>query len=65
MSGLLRRQPEGKLRGSEMTTHDDLRFAVETPSGGWDRRGLLPRPFTIFAARFPVVRLDSQWCGGM
>jgi len=36
-------QPEGKLRGSEMTTHDDLRCAVETPSGGWDRRGALPR----------------------
>jgi len=36
-------QPEGKLRGSEMTTHDDLRFAVESPSGGWGRRGVLLR----------------------
>jgi len=37
-------QPEGKLRGSEMTTHDDLRFAVETASGGWDGHGVLPCP---------------------
>jgi hypothetical protein len=29
------------------TTHDDLRLAVETPSGGWDRRGMLPRSLTI------------------
>jgi len=36
-------QPEGNLRGVKVTTHDDLRSAVETPSGGWDRRGVLPR----------------------
>ena len=36
-------QPAGKLRGSEMTTHDDLRLAVEPASGGSNRRGMLPR----------------------
>jgi len=45
MSGLLRE-----------TTHDDLRFAVETPSGGGDRRSMLPRLLTIYAARFRNVR---------
>jgi hypothetical protein len=38
------------------TTHDDLRCAVETPSGGWDRRGVLPRLLTIYAAQFRNVR---------
>jgi len=32
------------------TTHDDLRDAAETPSGGWDRRGAQPRLLTIYAA---------------
>lgn len=39
------------------TTHDDLRLAVETPSGGCDRRGVLPRSLTIYAAASRFVRL--------
>lgn len=38
------------------TTHDDLRLAVEPASGGSSRRGVLPRPLTIYAARVRVVR---------
>ena len=41
------------------TTHDDLRFAVEPASGGCDRRGVLPCPLTIYAARVPVVRAEA------
>jgi len=59
-------QPEGKLRGVKVTTHDDLRLAVETPSGGWNRRGVLPCLLTIFAARFrnvrPGVGQPPRWC---
>jgi len=59
-------QPAGKLREVKVTTHDDLRFAVETPSGGWDRRGVLPRSLTIFAVRFrnvrPGVGQPLRWC---
>jgi hypothetical protein len=44
------------------TTHDDLRFAVETPSGGGDRRGVLPCLLTIYATRFQNVR-DADFCG--
>jgi len=36
-------QPAGKLREVKVTTHDDLRCTVETPSGGWGRRGFVPR----------------------
>lgn len=43
-------QPKGKLRGVKVTTHDDLRRAVEAPSGGWKRRGLLPRSLAIYSA---------------
>jgi hypothetical protein len=32
------------------TTHDDLRLAVEPASGGYDRRGVLPRSLTMYAA---------------
>lgn len=48
-------------------THDDLRFAVEPPSGGWGARNPLPCSLTtIFAARFRKVRSEveqpSRWC---
>jgi hypothetical protein len=33
------------------TTHDDLRLAVDAPSGGSYRRGISPRPLTIYALR--------------
>jgi hypothetical protein len=38
------------------TTHDDLRSAVETPSGGGDQRGVVPRSLTMYAAQFENVR---------
>lgn len=43
-------------RSPSKTTHDDLRCAIETPSGGWDRRGDVPCPLTMYAARFRNVR---------
>jgi hypothetical protein len=42
------------------TTHDDLRFAAEPASGGCDRRGVLPRSLTIYAARVRVVRAEVE-----
>lgn len=42
------------------TTHGDLRFAVETPSGGGDRRGVVPHPLTISAARVDLSGLEGQ-----
>lgn len=39
------------------TTHDDLRLAVESASGGCDRHGVLPCALTIYAAASRFVRL--------
>ena len=41
------------------TTHDDLRLAVDTSSGGFDRLGFVPCPLTIYAARVRVVRPEA------
>lgn len=38
------------------TTHDDLRWAVEAPSGGSYRPGIPPCLLTIYAAMFESVR---------
>ncbi len=42
------------------TTHDDLRLAVEAPSGGSYRPGNSPCLLTIYAAMFESVRGGPQ-----
>ena len=39
-------------------THDDVRFAVDAPSGGIIDADRFPRPFTIYAGNVEDVSLD-------